>query len=161
MLEVAGECHAQSMKACILVGLVLGCSLSVAAQDRGAWKAASSTADSITGDIAISETKLSINLTQFTIAQIRKVEAAEASAVFASEENLGAGNLYRLNIPAARRFLKHNSLCGSEDTQWMVTSVSGKVLHVAFFSGQMQPVLNFEALNKSSDLCGTFTYVRW
>jgi len=66
------------------------------AQEKGYWRAASSNASSITGDIAISDTKLSINFLGFTIAQIRPLTPAETSAVFASEPTGAAGNLYRL-----------------------------------------------------------------
>ena len=64
---------------CVLLG-----SLSMA-QEKGYWRAASSTAGSITGDIAISDTKLSINFLGFTIAQIQQLTPAETGAVFASE----------------------------------------------------------------------------
>ena len=142
-------------------GLVLGCALVGSAQEKGYWAAASSTAKSITGDISISDTKVTINFAGFIIAQIRKMESAEVNAVFASEADGGAsGNLYRLNIPAKQRFLHHNSLCGSDDAQWMVTSVGDRTLRVAFFSGANTPVFTPEALANSTDLCGTFTYVR-
>jgi len=144
-----------------VAGLVLGCALSSSAQEKGYWVAASSTAKSITGDISISDTKVTINFAGFIIAQIRKMESAEVNAVFASESGGGAnGNLYRLNIPAKQRFLHHNSLCGSDDVQWMVTSVDDRSLRVAFFSGVNTPVFTPEALANSTDLCGTFTYVR-
>src|SRR5436305_839143 len=141
--------------ACVALG-----SLVSMAQEKGYWRAASSTAGSITGDIAISDTKLSINFLGFTIAQIRPLTAAETSAVFASEPTGAAGNLYRLKVPAGQRFLHKNSLCGSDDTQWMVTSVADRTLHVAFFSGSETPEFTPEAMTNSSDLCGTFTYVR-
>jgi len=144
-----------------LAGLVLGCAPSASAQEKGYWAASSSTAKSITGDISISDTKVTINFTGFIIAQIRKMGPAEVDAVFASESGGGAnGNLYRLNIPAKQRFLHHNSLCGSDDAQWMVTSVDDRTLRVAFFSGANTPVFTPEALGNSTDLCGTFTYVR-
>lgn len=140
--------------------LLLG-SLVCLAQEKGYWRAASSTANSITGDIQISDTKISINLTGFTIAQIRRLTPAETSAVFAAETNGNStGSLYRLNIPASRRFLHHNSLCGSDDTQWMVTSVADRTMYVAFFSGANTPDFTPEALANSTDLCGTFTYAR-
>ena len=146
--------------AAALGGLMLG-SVSCRGQEKGYWRAASSNANSITGDIEISDTKISINLTGFTIAQIRRLTPAETSAVFAAESNGGAsGNLYRLNIPAARRFLHHNSLCGNDDTQWMVTNVADRTMYVAFFSGENTPEFTPEALANSSDLCGTFTYAR-
>ncbi len=129
------------------------------AQEKGYWRAASSNAASITGDIQISDTRLSINFTNFTIAPIRHLTPAETSAVFASEPTGTGGNLYRLNISARQRFLHKNSLCGSDDVQWMVTSVAGRALHVAFLSGPETPQFTPEAMTNSSDLCGTFTYV--
>ena len=70
------------------------------------------------------------------------------------------GSLYRLSISAAQRFVHKNSLCGSEVTEWMVTNVSGKSLQVAFLSGTSMPVFTPEAMNNTTDLCGTFSYVR-
>ena len=142
-----------------LACLALGSTLSMA-QEKGYWRAGSSNAGSITGDIAISDTKISINFLGFTIAQIHRLSPAETSAVFASEPTGENGNLFRLNIPARQRFLHKNSLCGSDDTQWMVTSVAERTLHVAFFSGASAPEFTPEAMANSTDLCGTFTYVR-
>jgi hypothetical protein len=100
-------------------------------------------------------------LASFPAAQIRKLEAAEVSAVFDADVNGGgSGNLYRLNISGAQRFLHHNTLCGTEDVQWMVTYALNKDLQVAFFSGSSQPVFQFEALRNSTSLCGTFSYAR-
>src|ERR1700761_752137 len=114
----------------------LVCALSAGAQDVGNWRAASSTAQSITGDIGITPSKLFINFTGFTIAEIRRLNAGEPNAVFEAENAGGVGNLYRLNVPAEKKFMHHNTLCGSDETQWMVTYVEGATLHVAFFSGQ-------------------------
>ncbi len=144
-----------------LAFFIAACSFPASAQDRGNWRAASSTAKSITGDIAITDGKLYINFFPFTLAQIRKLQPAETGAVFVGEGNGGgAGALYRLSIPASKRFLRHNSLCGSEETQWMVTSLVGGSLDVAFFSGSDMPVLTPEAMANSTDLCGTFSFVR-
>lgn len=140
--------------------LLLICSLCSRAQDNGYWRAASSSANDITGDIAISA-KLTINFTNFTIAQIRRLTPAEDSAAFGADVNEGGiGNLYRVTIPAAKRFLHRNTLCGSEDTQWMATYVTGRSMEVAFFSGENMPVLTPEALTNSTDVCGTFRYTR-
>jgi hypothetical protein len=143
------------------LAVLLAASVFCPAQEKGYWRAASSTAVSITGDVEISALKISINFTGFTIANIRALSTAETGAVFASESSGSAtGNLYRLNVPASRRFLHHNSLCGSDDVQWMVTSVAERTLHVAFFSGANAPEFKPETLANSTDLCGTFTYVR-
>lgn len=144
-----------------VAGLLLVSAVGALGQDKGYWRAASSNASAITGDISISDTRLTINFTTFTIAQIRKLNAAEVAAAFDADSNSGvSGELYRLNVPATKRFMHHNTLCGSDDTQWMATYVEGRNLHVAFFSGDNMPVLSAEALNNSPDLCGTFTYAR-
>ena len=144
-----------------MIGLVLACCISAAAQDKGNWRAESTTAKSTTGDVALFDEKLAINFSTFTIAPIRSLEKGEVSAVFDVDSTAGgSGSLYRLNIPGAKKFLHKNSLCGSEDTAWMVTYVSGRSLQIAFFSGEKQPVFTLEAISSSTDLCGTFSYVR-
>lgn len=148
--------------AAILMAMpVLTCSLSALAQERGYWRAASSNAEAITSDVAISNTKISINLTSFTIAQIRKLQPAEINAAFDADIGAGgSGNLYRLNVPAGQRFAHHNTLCGSDDTEWMATYVQGRNLQIAFFSGSSMPVLTPDALANSTNVCGAYSYVR-
>lgn len=163
--SVAG-CHPRKMrKKLVRLGmammLTMVCAPFCLAQDKGYWRAASSSADDITGDLTVSETRLTISFSGFPMAQIRKITPAEASAAFGADINEGGvGFLYRLNVPANRRFLHHNSLCGSEDTQWMVTYVTGRTMQVAFFSGDNVPVITGEALANSTDVCGTFGYSR-
>jgi len=141
--------------------LLFTCPLFSHAQDKGAWRSSSSTANSITGDIAISNDKLSINFALYTIADIRKLQPAEGAALFNTDPNApGGGNLYRLDIPGTKRFVHHNTLCGNEDVQWMTSYSQGRDLHVAFFSGSKMPDLTPDALANSTDLCGTFTYSR-
>jgi hypothetical protein len=145
----------------IAAGWTLACSLACVAQEKGYWRAASSNADSITGDIAISDAKVTINLTTFPLAHIRKLEPGEIGAAFDADINSGiSGSLYRLNISGAQKFLHHNSLCGSDDVQWMATYVLNKSLQVAFFSGTEMPVFKFEELQNSTNRCGTFSYAR-
>jgi hypothetical protein len=144
-----------------VVALLCACPLLAAAQDKGYWRATSSTASAITGDISLSDDKISIDLSAFTIAEIHKLEPAEAAALLSAESGVpGNGYLYRLSVPAAKRFLHHNTLCGSEATQWMATYATGRELRVAFFSGAKMPVLTPDALANSTDLCGTFVYGR-
>ena len=151
--------HASLLPTLLLSGLV--CSLPVLAQEKGAWRASSTTARSITGDLIFSGQKLSINFSSFTVAQIRDLTPAELTAAFSAEPDArGSGNLYRLSIPAAKTFLHRNTLCGSEDTQWIATYVSGHNLQLAMFSGTQMPVFTAEALNNPTSLCGTYSYVR-
>jgi len=163
--EIAREAVSKSVSRCAIAVLILAamiaCAAPVRAQDSGDWRATSSNALAITGDLRIAGTKLFINLNGFTIAPIRALRPAEASALFDLDPNpAGGGNLYRLNVPAAQRFLHRNTLCGTDDTQWMATFSSGKTLEVAFFSGDATPVITFDALSHSSNLCGTFSYSR-
>ena len=131
------------------------------AQDGGNWRAASSTARAITGDIAFFNQKLALGFSAFTVAQIRGLQPGEIAALFnGAEASRGSGNLYRLSIPGDKRFLHKNTLCGSEETQWAATFASGKTLQIAFFSGAAMPTLTPEAMADAPNLCGTFSYVR-
>jgi hypothetical protein len=160
----APGCHAQNMPFRTLLAvlvLVAGCTLACAAQDQGYWRAASTNANSITGDLAIGKDRLTINFTSFPLAPIRVLKTEEVAAAFDADVNAGGnGELYRVKVPAEKRFMHHNTLCGSEGAQWMATYVSGRNLQVAFFSGDTPPVLSMEALSNSMSLCGVFTYAR-
>jgi len=146
-----------------VLAFVLACTaLAVAQQpEKGYWRAASRTAASITGDISISGSKITINFTSFLISPIRLLKPAEVSAAFdEAVDTAGNGQLYRVSIPASRRFVKNNTLCSSQDTQWIAVYVANGSLKVAFFSGDNVPLMSFEALQKSTDLCGTYMFVR-
>jgi len=143
------------------LSLTLLGSLLCLAQDGGYWRPASTTASSITGDVEISGSKLTINYIAFPLVQARSLVTAEVAAAFDADVNVGGtGTLYRVSVPAAQRLLHHNTLCGTDETQWMATFVSGHTMHVAFFSGTTPPVFSLDALRNSPDLCGTFTYAR-
>ena len=131
------------------------------APERGSWRAESTTARGVTGDVAFAGQKIVINFAGFTVAQIRTLTPAEAKAAFDGDSTAeGSGNLYRTSIPAEKRFLHHNTLCGSEETQWVVSFVTGKELQLAFFSGASMPVLTPEAIGSNTNLCGTYSYTR-
>lgn len=133
----------------------------VEAQEHGYWRAASNTARSITGDITLVNERLTINFWTTPISRARDLKGPELAAVFDTDSNPARiGSLYRLNIPAARKFLHKNSLCGAEDVQWMAAFTQGNSLQLAFFSGDKPPVFEFDAIRNSTDLCGTFMYVR-
>ena len=149
------------VKISTLLGLVLGCGIPGVAQERGSWRPASKTAQSITGDLTFNGDRMTINFFSLTVAQIRTLKPEEILAAFdGTDAASGAGHLYRLSIPGERRFLHKNTLCGSDETQWMATFVSGKQLEVAFFSNATPPVLTVEALRRNENLCGTYSYVR-
>ena|SRR5665213_282561 len=145
----------------LVVGLLLAFSLPGMAQELGIWRAVSKSARSTTGDVGFSDLKISINYVTFAIVRARDLAPGEVSSVFDADSNASAkGHLYKLDIPASKRFLRRNSLCGSEDTEWMATFVEGRFLHVAFFSGQKPPVFTVDAISNSTDLCGIYTYGR-
>lgn len=155
------------MKRPLLAALVLvACAtLPATAQDTGYWRAASNTASSTTGDISIAGAKLTINFVSFPLAEIRALQPVEINALFnpdAATPNAisGSGHLYRLSIPGTKRFLHKNTLCGSDDVQWMATWTSGRTLQMALFSGSDMPVLKPEVLINTTSICGTFTYSR-
>jgi hypothetical protein len=147
--------------AAFVLGLAAVCSAAGAQEDRGYWRAASSNANAITGDITVGGSKVTIDFATFSLAPIRRLKPVEVSAVFDADVNAGInGMLYRLRVPAAQRFNKKNTLCGDEDTQWMATYVTGRTLQVAFFSGDDEPVFTFDAIQNSSAVCGAFSYSR-
>lgn len=140
---------------------LLLCTFAATAQENGNWRASNQTAREITGDIGLSTEKLFINFVRFTTSRIRALQPAEVSAVFEADANsAGAGSLYRLSIPPEQKFLHKNTLCGSQETQWMATYVEGRTLKVAFFSGAKPPAFTLDAIQNSTDLCGTFVYTR-
>lgn len=146
---------------CLITALCSCCLYGARAQEKGQWRAASSTARGVTGDIAFAGQKIVLNFAGFTIAQIRELTPAEMSAAFnLGGEAAGSGNLYRTSIPAEKTFQHKNTLCGSEETQWVVTYVQGKSLQLAFFSGPGMPVLTADAMASATNLCGTYAYVR-
>jgi hypothetical protein len=142
------------------VSVLLLCTFAASAQENGNWRAANQTARSITGDIGITPEKIFINFARFTMSRIRPLQAAEISAFAAEATTAGTGSLYRLSIPPDQKFLHKNTLCGSEETQWMATYVEGKTLKIAFFSDAKPPVFTLEALQNSTNLCGTFIYTK-
>ena len=161
MNVMLGSMKQERVSILVIAAAVLTCCLAVAAQEAGPWRAASKTAESITGDVAFSDTRVAIEFSTFPIARIRDLEPGEVSAAFDVDSNAGGrGSLYRLSIPASKKFLHHNTLCGSEDTQWMAVYPVARTLHVAFFSGPKMPVFTPEALANTTDLCGTFLYAR-
>lgn len=125
------------------------------------WRAASQTATSITGDVALGAEKITINFVSFPMVQVRALQKDELRAAFSPDaEPNGSGNLYHMEIPGEKRFLHKNTLCGGENAEWMITYVSGRSLQLEFFSGDKPPVLTTDALGNSTDSCGTYSYVR-
>jgi hypothetical protein len=148
---------------CVLLACSLTFSACAVAQEAGYWRATSTTAKHITGDVALTTEKLSINFSSYWIAQIRTLTPTELSAAFGADASApisGTGNLYRLSIPSDKKLMHKNTLCGGEDTQWLATYTTGRTLQLAFFSTSKMPVLTPDALANDSSLCGVFGYAR-
>jgi hypothetical protein len=142
----------------IAASLLLTC-LTLLAQEKGYWRAASPNARAITGDIVLSDQKLTINFSGFIMSRIRALDPSELSAAFDADPSAtGTGSLYRLTVPAAKVFLHKNTLCGGDETEWMATYAAGRSLKIAFFSGPKPPTLTLDAMTNSSDVCGVFAY---
>jgi hypothetical protein len=157
--------HRPKLLANLLTAALITLTLHAAAQDhnpeRGIWHASSKTAKSLTGDIIISDLRITIDFYNFTIANIRTLTPAELAAAFDTDASTPAtGTLYRLDIPGAKKFLHGSTLCAAEDTQWIVTYTSGKTLQLLFFSGNDMPVLTPDALPNNPNLCGLYAYTR-
>jgi hypothetical protein len=145
----------------ILSAFLLAATTCAIAQEQGIWRPVSKTAQSITGEIVLGAERLTINFSGFAASQIRPLKPAEITALFdGADATVGTGHLYRLSIPGDKRFLHKNTLCGSDETQWMVTYVAGKQLEMAFFSNATPPLLTIDGMNNNPNLCGTFTYSR-
>jgi hypothetical protein len=147
------------LRGILALAIVLSLSFTATCQEKGYWRAASTTAKGITGDVAFSADKMSINFASFTIANIRDLTPDEIAAAFDGASG-GAGTLYRLSIPGDKKFLHKNTLCGTEETQWVVTYAAGKNLQLIFYSGSAMPKLTIDGMANNTDLCGTYSYVR-
>jgi hypothetical protein len=144
-----------------ILATLLFFTLAAAAQEIGYWRASSQAARTITGDIALSPEKLTVNFLAFPIARIRALTPAEIDAAFSPDPGTqGSASLYRLDVSASQKFLHKNTLCGTDETKWMATYASGRTLTVTLFSDDKPPVFTREALTDSPTLCGTFSYAK-
>ena len=150
----------KTLRKTIAASFLIVC-ITAAAQEMGYWRAASSTAKTITGDITLSEEKIGINFSTFAIVRVRALSDSELSATFDDDPGPGhSGSLYKTDISGSRKFLHKNTLCANEDAEWMATYVSGHALRVAFFSSQKPPLLTIDGRADATDLCGTYSYVK-
>lgn len=125
------------------------------------WGAISTTAMSITGDVAMSPTGLTMAGTEYPLTHVATVPAQQRAGIgqfIAVTEPTGA-DLYRIKIPGTRKLHNGNTMCGGKDVTWLLAvSGSGPTLALAFFSSAAQPSLDGNALGNSTAVCGTFTY---
>ena len=145
-----------------ILALSLLFSVPASPQEKGSWHAANRSAKVITGDVTFGVDKLTWDFVAgFPLAQIRALTPADLAIAFDLDPNTpGSGFLYRIYVPASQKFLNKNSLCGGDNTHWMVTYVRGKSLQLAFFSSEPPPQFTPEAFANPTNLCGIYGYAR-
>lgn len=140
---------------------------SAAAQpSHGKWIAFSSTAAAITGDIVLAEDSLTVAHlnSSLPLSLVRTLapngELAEALTLLSMDRAQARGSLYRLTIP-------NKALgCGDDGAITWIVAVESQDssqkpwLGIAMLSGVQEPQIDNAALDKSNNLCGTFSYTR-
>jgi hypothetical protein len=130
------------------------------------WLAWSNTASSITGDIRLSSTILTMVRRHYPLRLVRDIDAQNLSdaARIVGAEHPTAARLYRTMIPATAKLLNGNDICGLNDANW-VLAVNDRLpddneptLALAFFSGDREPDFDDEVVSNNTDLCGTYGY---
>lgn len=114
------------------------------------WTATSTTAMGITGDIALSPTRLVAAGKAFPLSV-----AADVTN-FGTNQGPQAARILRVTRPINPVLRNGNKLCGAP-VRWIAVyrSDHGKSLNMAVFTGGLQP-----SSETGSDLCGTFLYSR-
>jgi hypothetical protein len=125
------------------------------------WVAGSTTAMSITGDIKLSSSKLTMVGRDYLLTLVRDIAAehlSDAGKIVDETKPTGA-RLFRTNIPARAKLVKGNTICGPKDAMWLLAvTQDSRSLSLAFFSGNSEP--NLASASESTELCGTFGYFR-
>ncbi|MGX7706445.1 hypothetical protein [Methylobacterium sp. Gmos1] len=129
---------------------MLAASPALAASGVERWSALSLTAQAITGDIALSPTRL--------VAAGRSLPLAVAADIPAFGTLAGpvAARILRVTRPVDPVLLRGNRLCGAP-VRWIVAyrREGGRRLTLAAFTGNDLP-----ASESGPDLCATFSYAR-
>lgn len=140
------------MRLAIVAGLsaILLSAPATAALGVERWTATSTTAIGITGDIALSPTRL------VAAGKVFRLAVAADVTNFATNEGPQAARILRVIRPINPVLRNGNKLCGAP-VRWIAVyrSDHGKSLNMAAFIGGAQP-----SGETGSDLCGTFLYSR-
>jgi hypothetical protein len=125
------------------------------------WLAGSTTAMSITGDIKMSSSKLTMVGRDYLLTLVRDITAehlSDAGKIVDETKPTGA-RLYRITIPARAKLVNGNTICSPKDANWLLAVTRKEnILSLAFFSGDGEP--NLVTARESNELCGTFGYFR-
>lgn len=131
------------------------------------WVAISQTAMSITGDAYVTESSLWFHHHELPLTLNKKLSDEElkaaANLLQATMNADTRGELYKTHLSRTVHLLGSNTLCGGKDTTWilMVHTLDhhGRLnLELAVFSGTQRPIIETDALDHSTSLCGTYWY---
>ncbi len=131
------------------------------------WLAISQTAMSITGDAYLSDDGLVFQNHRLPLTLEKKLGGEElkaaANLLNATLNSTTRGELYKTNLSGTVHLRGSNTLCGKRDTTWIlimstIDGTGGINLNLATFSGALRPLIQTQALGKSTDLCGTYWY---
>jgi len=137
------------------------------------WTAMSHTAYAITGDVETSPHNIAMSSSTYPLVFVRDLRGDELQDSMQvldlqmSSSSGVEGRLFRTSIPASARLVNGNTICGSESAAWILALMtqgdksiyaSDDWLYLAFFSGDVEPILQAKAIGNSKALCGTFNY---
>jgi hypothetical protein len=137
------------------------------------WTASSHTAEAITGDVGLSDSAIVLGSRSYPLSLVRQLGGSELSdsmnlLSIESGSSEPEGKLFKTDIPSTAQLLNSNTVCGSENVKWVLTVIERgtpmgrqkvNTLSLAFFSGAEEPILDTASLDRSRNLCGTFSYL--
>ena len=128
------------------------------------WRADTTTAQGITGDIRLGKDQLAIGARVFPLAFVRdltRAEAAETADLIGASGPV-AGGLYTIDIPAGTTFRNGNVLCNGATTRIIAverTESARRRLDLVAFEGDRE--IYFSGWKTvTGHVCGTFGYSR-
>jgi hypothetical protein len=132
------------------------------------WFAVSTTAMGITGDIKFSMNALRINRHTYNLKLVHPLDERDLqnASLLMSYNQVPLNQdayLFKTTIPKNSPMLGSNTPCGTKNIEWVLAIITkGKqdYLDLAFFSGAALPDLSPPAINRSTELCGTYGYLR-
>lgn len=137
------------------------------------WTAMSHTAEAITGDVLTSPNSISMMNNSYPLAFVRDLhgdeldDSAKMQFLQLQPSQRIEGRLFRTTIPATANLINGNTICGTDSAEWILVITTSKEgtgsdadnwLYLAFFSGDAEPVIQTQALERSKALCGTYNY---
>jgi hypothetical protein len=117
---------------------------------------------SITGTVRFSSKSISIRGRSYPLMLTHTLTAQElndAKPLF-SIDKATSGFLFQVSIPAKAPMLNRNTLCGEKCTWVLAVYTAPDQLNLSFITGSATPSLAPGALMNSSNMSGTYWYVK-